>query len=203
MATTLGTTYPIAPVSRKGHQGSTLCVEPLDPGISAGAGDILVIDGTTADMNVDNTPDGTKIFGVAVLSPKAEVTAAATIDRDRSPGPDESDTWHSVNVALALPSQVFAGNIINESAADETGVYADNIHQNFDIAESTDGYACLEIDGTPGGICAFSLRYASPQYDNQASTPAFSLGREAGVGVINPRVEFMFLVDATVFGPII
>lgn len=201
MATTAGTVFPFKPIARKGMQGSALSVDPLDIDETIQAGDVLVVIAGTRDLADDNTATAA-IYGVAVCSPSTDIVSVGTVDRDfspTSPTPDAAGNWHSLNVALALPGQLFEGNIIETATGDETGVYADNIHVLLPINPSTDGYACIEAN-TPGTGVVFTMRYRSPQYDNQAASPTWNTGPEAGVGIINPRAEFYFQAIATVFG---
>ena len=203
MATIAGTVFPFEPVSRKGMQSAAMEVFPLEASETFQAGDVVVADGTTRDLTMDNTiatPTGL-ILGVIQISASTDITANATIDREfagTSPTADAAGTYHSANIALALPGQLFAGNIIETSIGDETGVYVDNVRVHLPIVEATDGYAAIEAN-TVGTGPVYTVRYGSPQYDNQATPARWRYGHEAGVGVINPRVEFYFVGLATVF----
>jgi hypothetical protein len=177
----------------------------LDVSETITAGDILTLVAATGDLADANTTETSalqgangRIFGVAVLSPSTNAVSAATVDRNEgatSPGPDASGNWHSVNVALALPGQLFEGNIV-AGANDETGVYIDNVHETYGVIESDAGYACIDQADTTNPV-AFTMRYRSPQYDNVNDVWVY--GPNAGVGILNPRAEFYFLVSATVF----
>lgn len=186
----------MAPVSRKGHQGSALSVYPIDASVVMQAGDIVVVDSITRDMQTPTTDPTGDIFGVAMLSPKAATTTASTIDRDANVGPDINGSHHALNVALALPGQLFAGNIIDTSVANHTGVYVDDLRRQLAVGQSTLGYWCVE--DSPTDPVVLTMDYITPQYDSVNGVWAY--GRAAGVGVINPRVTFYFIVTATIFG---
>lgn len=205
MATTAGSTFPFRPIGGPGgSRTSAHKVAPLDPSITIQSGDVLVIATATNDVEVDNVNPGaaTDIYGIFDIGPKAtEPTAAATIDRDLSPGPDVDDVWHSANVILALPGQRFAGNMAETvTPNDHTGVYADDVNIDAAIRESTEGYAILTENPGADTVCARTMDYVNPQVDTANADNIFSFGREAGVGLTNPRMEFYFLVASTCFG---
>ena len=209
MATTAGTVQPMRPVGGSGSgKAATQMVCPVDPSVEIQNGDILVPDeaGPTGDMQVENDA-AIGIFGIAMVRDNAAVTAAATIDRNGSNIPTTAEVAgviHTVNVALAMPGQRFAGTLIANGVGDHTGVYVTDIRDpvGHNVEESTDGYACIEL-AADSGPCAFIMEYVSPQTDTTGLIGAVGeqrLGREAGVGLLNPRVIFIFPTAYTVFG---
>ncbi len=192
MATTAGSNSAMAPAKSSRGRASALTVVPMNASEAVQNGDVLVADGTTKDLAVSNTATGA-IIGVAV----GGGTSVATVDRDAQPGADLSGNEHVLNIALALPGTVFAGNMVeNGTPNDHTGVYADDLRRTCDIEESTQGFACL-ADLT-ASVVAVTLAYVSPQM--LASTSTWQHGRSAGVNILNPRMEFAFLTGDTIFG---
>lgn len=189
MATTANTVFPIAAApGARGTGAVEMATIPCLASVAFSPGDIVIIDGTTKDATVLNTPTGA-IFGVAMCK---EFTSAATIDRD---GQINEDT---VNVALAVAGARFTGNVQLNTTTDLVGVYATCLRVVCDIVVSdTSGYAALSTDAT-GTEVVFTQEFTSPQYDNVAAV--WRYGRTAGVGVTNARVIFSFLHDATVWG---
>lgn len=173
-----------------------MAVIPMDPGQPFENGDIITIDSGTRDANVDNEAAAAgRVFGIAKVK---AVTANASIDRDAQPGIDVAGTASALNVMLALPGTVFQGNIIDTGINDHTGVYLNDIRLGLETLESTEGFACIE--DAVAAVQVFTLAYVSPMWDTLATVPQWNHGREAGVGVENPRVQFIFVVDNTVFG---
>lgn len=201
MANTLKT-YPIRPAGGYGSANAAyVTVEAVEPGIAFQNGDVLVIDAASSnDPEVNNAATGV-IFGVALVRDSAVVTGKSSIDRDGSNIPDDSGEVDTINVALAMPGQRWQGSMIQTGPADHTGVYADDIHDAFGLLESdaTGGlHGCIDFSVTGANAVAYTLGYVTPQTDQ--STGNMVYGREAGVGLSNPRVNFVFLVDKTVFG---
>jgi len=202
MATLAGSVFPMAPVGGPGGTKSAdHVVAPLDVSETITAGDILTIVAATRDVEDTNTDPGAgSIFGVAVLSADTNAVSVAAVDRDERIGPDASGDWHAINVALALPGQRFQGNVVAGAATDETGVYADNVHIRLGVVEAdTSGYAAIDQADTTN-VAVFTMGYVNPQVDVTDANNAYAFGREAGVGLTNPRVEFYFIAVETVFG---
>lgn len=192
MATTAGSTFPMAPKMGAGAKSAPLTVIPLDVSETISLGDVLVVVAATNDLADSNSASG-GIFGIAL----AAAVTIATVDRDAPPGPDLAGDEHVINVALATPGTPFLGNMVeNSTPNDHTGVYADDLRRICDIEQSTEGFACLA--DTVAATVAFSMKYASPQY--LVSSSVWQHGRSAGVNIINPRVEFVFTAADTVFG---
>jgi hypothetical protein len=166
-------------------------VVPMKASEALVAGDIIIM---TAGYAEDSNSATSGIFGVAML-PTSHVTAAATINDDQTPGPDTAGTWHTLNVALAWPNQKFAGNVIDAATADHTGVYADDNFKALEVAPSSDNFACVE-DAVANPV-VYGLGYVTPQWD--IANSAWKYGRLAGVGITNPRIQFVFLATTTVF----
>jgi len=174
---------------------------PCDPSVAFSDGDIIIADtgGPTGDAQVSNAATGA-IIGVAMCK---GFTANATINRDGNvavggAAPGATLTGDLINVALALPGQAFQGNFIASAVpADKTGVYATDLRiaAGQDVDESSDGYAC--VSGATANPVCWVQEYVTPQYDIVLSK--WKYGREAGVGVTNPRVVFRFIAAGTVF----
>jgi len=194
MAITAGTVQPIAAApGARGTSSVAMATIPCDPSDAFLPGDILAINAATRDVSVAATPvaaAGT-IFGVAMCK---SFTSAATIDRNGQVNDD------LINVALAVADARFAGNVVTGTATDETGVYVDNIRVKLGLIRTDAGggtYFAIEQSST-GVDVVYPLEYVTPQFDTTGQD--WQYGREAGVGMLNPRVIFMFLYNATVFG---
>lgn len=199
MAHTAGTNSPISPAGGAGGtQAADIMTIPCESGGSTfGPGDIIVVDATDKDAEVNNNPaQGTNyIFGVAAL--KEAFTANSTIDRDGELGNIAESGGDLIQVFPAWPGRRFQGNII-DGANDQDGVYAEDIRTAYGTLESDQGYACINKADVTNEV-VFTLEYVTPQYDSQVNNK-WNYGREAGVVIKNPRVTFVFLVNATVFG---
>jgi len=195
MATTTGTTAPIKPA---GGAGGTVAADvmtiPCDPSVAFDAGDLIVVDGTTKDAQIvasNNIVLATNfILGVAATK-AGGFTANATIDRNGTIGADLINLWP------AWPGRRWTGTII-DGTSDQDGVYAEDIRTKYGTLDSADGYACINKADTVAPV-AFTLEYVTPQYDSQVNSK-WNYGREAGVVIKNPRVTFVFVAAATVFG---
>lgn len=167
MATTAGTTLPMAPAGGMLGTGTvqTFGMTAEDSAITKG--DVLIF--ASEDVDEDNSaPLITTVVGVA-LEPSS---AAKDV----------------ILVALALPGQLFEANVI-DNASDETGVAADNIGVHRGIIESADGYACIDLNNTTAAqLVARTLGYARQKNVTQDAAPIAT----CGVGVTNPRVYFVF-----------
>lgn len=190
---TANTVFPFEAAGNGTDSGSNPMVTiPAEASTAFQKGDVVIIDGTSKDADVDNTPTGGAIFGI-VSDSATGFTSPATINRDGNRADGDI-----VNVWLAAAMARFQGNIVPAATGDYTGVYATSLRADMAIVEETatgDGFAALDEGGT--GV-AYTLEYVSPQYDTVNSV--WSYGREAGVGLLNPRVVFTFHNDATVFG---
>lgn len=212
MPITAGTMHPIRALGGFGSsKAAHMTVVPLDPSDVFRDGDILVINATSQDMSVDNNPDGgvataDLIFGVLQAQSGQGFTAAATIDRDEPPDfaliPGGTGTPSTANVAVAFPGARFEGNLVGGADTDHTGVYGDDVHMRFGCIETTTSeFGALNFADTTAPV-AFTWGYTTPQVNY--ATGGFSVtGRTAGVGLANPRMEFTFVVNATVFGSVV
>lgn len=204
MAFTTGTTFPMAPAHPSGSGANKTTVIPIDTTeTEMRNGDVLVVVAATRHVRELNTADGRTaaqvIIGIAMLPGVGEVSVTGTIDPLAQPGPNRSGTIDVVNVSLALPGASFHGSII-DGANDQVGDADEDLRLLTEIIESptTDLFACLDITSTAGDLVAFPMEYASPQYLGTAGP--WQYGRNAGVGITNPRVKFHFVAEATVFG---
>ena len=204
MAFTSGTTFPMAPAHPSGSGANKQLVVPIDTTeTEMRSGDVLVVVAATRGVRELNTADGRTaaqvIMGIAQLPARGEITVTGTIDPLAPPGPNVDGTISTVNVSLALPGAEFYGNLM-DGADDEVGVAADNLRRLVEIIESpsTDLVGTLDITATAGDLVAFTLEYGSPQFLGTAGP--WQHGREAGVGITNPRMKFTFVTEATIFG---
>lgn len=167
MATTLLSTQPMKAVG--GISQGTVRIMHFPAGATAfAAGDVVVL--TSGLLVPDNStpPAVGTIVGVALGS------RVATNDM--------------IPVALAMPGQLFEANIVDD-VTDEVGVFADNIGKNYGIIESADGHACIDLSETAAGLAPVrTLRYAKQANATQDTHP-----QTGGVGVTNPRVQFVFI----------
>lgn len=205
MPTTAGTVTPIAPApGARGVAAVPMATIPCDPGIAFLQGDIIVIDATTRDADLSATPvaaAGT-VFGVALTR---SFTANATINRDgnvtQAGTPGATRNGDLINIALATADSRFAGNLVGAAGtADYTGVYATSLRLKLGLIRTdAPSNTVMAIDSASGGVdVVFPLEYVTPQFDTVGLD--WQYGRTAGVGITNPRVLFMFLYNATVFG---
>ena len=204
MATTTGTTFPMAPMHPGGDGANKSLVIPIDTSMTEMRnGDIVVYENSTGYAKTNNDADGRTaehvIIGVAMLPGTGEVSVLATPDPEVQPGLNTAGTISVLNVALALPGALFAGNT-GDNVTDQVGVVSADLRLLTNVVESADGYAACDITSTGGANTCFTLEYTSPQWDSQASPNLWRHGRNAGVGNTNPRVKFVFVAEATVFG---
>jgi len=190
MATTAGSNWPMAPAKTVRGQAVASTVIPLDPTEVISIGDVITRDATTKDA-VDSNAATTGVIGVAISGG----TGATTIDRAEGTTVDLNGTIHALQIALALPGTMFAGNLCGASVADLTGVYQTDMRQLRAIQESTQGFCVLSNTATDS--VTYTMAYVAPQ--RVVSTGVVNWGHEAGVGVVNPRVEFFFTTADTIF----
>lgn len=173
MAITVGTTDRIRPYSSSGGKAPGVQVPMLMANSEViTIGDVIVFStGKVADGNTDPTQD--TIVGVAMENK----TAAA------SAGVDDI-----INVALAMPNQVFVGSLVGGATTDQTG-FTMGTHNDadFDLIELTvEAYPAIDVADTAGDVYIIG--------------PAIQQFRGARLNlttVVNPRVYFMF--ERTVF----
>ncbi len=202
MPQTAGSNFPMTAASPSGQGANKQTVIPIDTTeTEMRHGDVLVVVAATRHVRELNTADGRTaaqiIIGVANLPGTGEVSVSGTIDPLAQPGPDRSANINVVNVSLALPGAMFTANVI-EADNDQTGDADEDLRLQTEISESTQGFACVDITSDAGDLVAFTMQYASPQY--LVASTRWQHGRNAGVGIVNPRVQFCFLTEATVFG---
>ena len=202
MAQTAGSNFPMEPGSPSGQGASRSMVIPIDTTeTEMRTGDVLTVVAATRHVRELNTADGRTaaqvIIGVAQLPGRGEIAVTGTIDPEAQPGPNVDGTIDVVNVALALPSAEFTGNVVT-ATSDQVGDADEDLRRLTEITESTQGYAVLDTTAAAGDTVAFTLQYTNPQY--LVASTRWQYGRNAGVGIINPRVRFVFVTEATVFG---
>jgi hypothetical protein len=210
-----GSLRAFAPAGGHGSaKAQHMVVLPIRPSIPVQAGDVLVVDYTAAgnpDVFVDNDDPRAVatqfIMGIALLSPSYGLGASApvspaTINRDGDEAiefsPGGSLTPSVVSIALAYPGSRFEGNIV-AGANDATGVYNTDLRKQYDVISTDDaagGYAAIDNTDVTNPCIAVE-KYVAPQV--LRSTGVWQHGRAAGVGILNPRVEFVFMTSATVF----
>lgn len=193
MALTVGT-YP-QPMAAFGGSGGTQAAQqfrlPADASETINPGDILVITTTTRDLSVNNNPTGgtAPIFGIAVHSR----TTGATVDR----------ATEQISVWPAFVNMLFVGNVVGGATTDFTGAYATLMsiaYGTVAATEPTPDVACINQADTANPVLlpVFFVRQRpggpTPNGTSVASGP------ESGVGVLNPRVAFMWLPSATFWG---
>lgn len=205
MAIALNTVQPIAPAP--GARGVASVAMATIPCLAATAfkpGDILVIDAGTRDATLSASPvaAASTIFGVATTR---AFTSNATINKDGNVvtgggAPGAAYGGDCINVALATADARFAGNIVTGTATDEVGDYVANIRLKLGLIRTdAPSGALMAIEQSSTGVdVVYTLEFTSPQREN--TTGVWQYGRNAGVGITNPRVIFMFLYNATVFG---
>lgn len=138
-------------------------------------GDILVI--ASGRVNEDNgDPTAGLIVGVA-NEPSTAVDG-------------------EINVSEALPGARFEGNLVATATSDlASGVIATHLGVQFGFDEADgDALAAIDVSETTT-VHVRTLRWARQRDTTQTHTP-FALT----LAVTNPRVEFVFLADSTIFG---
>jgi hypothetical protein len=196
MATTAGSAgTPIRPLSSIGGSGAAVIdTFPVLAGELIAPGDIIIVD-TSGFVKADITDPVAEILGVAMC--KKSFTAPATVDHDGSTIPDSAGNTHAVSVALALPGQRFVGTMIDGTTpSDHTGAFSD-LHDAYALDQSSQLRMCIDFQDTTAAT-AYVIAWATPAMDGATPTAAVEFGRNPTV--INPRVQFYFIVTKTVFG---
>ena len=187
MPTAANPALPMRPFGGRSQAAHPEFVFPLEPSVTAmTAGDILVVDSGTKDMEVNNNPTA-EIVGIANISPSTDLTSGATVVRNED----------VVNIAAAWPGAMFEGTTVTNATTAQVGAYAEDIRVAYGSVEgNSSGYACINIADTTGPIIR-TLFYAK-NYDD--TTGEVKTGPESGVGVTSPRVVFTFINCTTIFG---
>ena len=202
MAFTKGTVFPFAP-SAAGMSGRESTCGVMDfPSKASDAyrpGDIVVLANgiTTASTSLANANQtaGT-ILGIAAPKGLAFQTTDALHNTQTMPA---SVTFaDQLKVYLALPGQLFNGNLCTGAATDYTTNAAADVTagtSRYDTILGTDAYSLfLHIDQadatTTSGVSV--IKFVDTQVDKTTGSPtAFGFG---ATNIVNPRVYFTFPV---------